>query len=104
MSVSIPMPYDHVHARPHGWCRWQLATHHRDIGTLHILVAFTSFLFKGVTRMMLRAELFEPGLQIIRPEFSNQQLSLNTPLTTDQHRLDLGQTNMPGVARSYDHR
>jgi len=26
---------------------------------------------------MLRAELFEPGLQIMRPEFSNQQLLLN---------------------------
>lgn len=78
MSVSIPMPYDHVHARPHGWRGWQLATHHRDIGTLHILVAFTSFLFKGVTALMLRLELFEPGLQVMRPEFSNQQLSLNT--------------------------
>jgi heme/copper-type cytochrome/quinol oxidase subunit 1 len=27
--------------------------------------------------LMLRAELFEPGLQIMRPEFSNQQLLLN---------------------------
>ena len=104
MSATISIPHDHAHAVPHGWRRWLLATNHKDIGTLYMLFAFTMFLSGGVMALMLRAELFEPGLQIMRPEFSNQQLSLNTPLTTDQHRLDLGQTNMPGVARSYDHR
>ena len=77
MSVTIPIPHDHAHAQPHGWRRWLLATNHKDIGTLYMLFAFTMFLSGGVMALMLRAELFEPGLQIMRPEFFNQLSSLH---------------------------
>ncbi|MEC5409903.1 cytochrome c oxidase subunit I [Paraburkholderia sp. MPAMCS5] len=78
MSTAIPIPHEHpAHARPHGWRRWLLATNHKDIGTLYMLFAFTMFLSGGVMPLMLRAELFKPGLQIMRPEFFNQLSSLH---------------------------
>jgi cytochrome c oxidase subunit 1 len=78
MSRAIPIPHEHpAHARPHGWRRWLLATNHKDIGTLYMLFAFTMFLSGGVMALMLRAELFKPGLQIMRPEFFNQLSSLH---------------------------
>ncbi|WP_168787789.1 cytochrome c oxidase subunit I [Paraburkholderia aromaticivorans] len=77
MSTIIQIPVDHTHERPHGWRRWLLATNHKDIGTLYMLFAFTMLLSGGVMALMLRAELFEPGLQIMRPEFFNQLTSLH---------------------------
>jgi cytochrome c oxidase subunit 1 len=77
MSTTIPIPNHDAHERPRGWRRWLLATNHKDIGTLYLLFAFVMFLSGGVMALMLRAELFEPGLQIMRPEFFNQLTSLH---------------------------
>ncbi|MDB5836364.1 MAG: ctaD [Caballeronia sp.] len=61
-----------AHAIPAGWRRWLLATNHKDIGTLYLLFSITNLMIGGVMALMIRAELFEPGLQIMRPEFFNQ--------------------------------
>src|SRR5476651_764271 len=61
-----------AHDVPVGWRRWLLATNHKDIGTLYLVFAFANLLIGGVLALMIRAELFEPGLQIMRPEFFNQ--------------------------------
>src|SRR6202051_740930 len=63
---------EHAHELPYGWRRWLFATNHKDIGTLYLLFSFIMFLSGGVMALMIRAELFEPGLQIMRPEFFNQ--------------------------------
>src|SRR5437868_9562188 len=68
---------DHAHATPHGWRRWLFATNHKDIGTLYLIFSFTMFLSGGVMALMIRAELFEPGLQIMRPEFFNQLTTMH---------------------------
>ena len=68
---------DHAHETPHGWRRWLFATNHKDIGTLYLLFSFTMFLSGGVMALMIRAELFEPGLQIMRPEFFNQLTTMH---------------------------
>jgi len=62
---------DDSHDIPVGWRRWLLATNHKDIGTLYLLFAITNLMIGGVMALMIRAELFEPGLQIMRPEFFN---------------------------------
>ncbi|CAB3782839.1 cytochrome c oxidase subunit I [Pararobbsia alpina] len=60
------------HDVPVGWRRWLLATNHKDIGTLYLLFSITNLMIGGVMALLIRAELFEPGLQIMRPEFFNQ--------------------------------
>ena len=67
---------DHHHA-PSGWRRWVFATNHKDIGTLYLWFSFTMFIVGGIMAMLIRAELFEPGLQIFEPERFNQMTSLH---------------------------
>src|SRR3569623_1237165 len=67
---------DHHHA-PTGWRRWVYATNHKDIGTMYLLFAFFMFMFGGVLAMLIRAELFEPGLQIVNTELFNQLTTMH---------------------------
>jgi cytochrome c oxidase subunit I len=62
---------DHHHA-PTGWRRWVYATNHKDIGTLYLLFAFTMFMVGGILALLIRSELFQPGLQLFNPELFNQ--------------------------------
>ncbi|MHA7598721.1 cytochrome c oxidase subunit I [Alicycliphilus sp. T452] len=62
---------DHHH-HPTGWRRWLFATNHKDIGTLYLLFSFTMLMVGGLLAMLIRAELFQPGLQIVNPEMFNQ--------------------------------
>src|SRR5690349_19208374 len=63
---------DHAHGPAKGLMRWVLTTNHKDIGTLYLWFAFSMFLLGGSFAMVIRAELFQPGLQIVQPEFFNQ--------------------------------
>jgi len=68
---------DHAHDHPHGWRRWLFATNHKDIGTLYLIFSFVSLLAGGVMALLIRLELFQPGLQFIRPELFNQLTTLH---------------------------
>jgi len=80
MSAVLPQPidhghdheHDHAHGHPYGWRRWLFATNHKDIGTMYLLFAFTMFLVGGTLALMIRLELFQPGLQFFNPELFNQ--------------------------------
>ena len=63
---------DHHHAMPTGWRRWLFATNHKDIGTMYLIFSFVMLLEGGTLALLLRTELFEPGLQFFRPELFNQ--------------------------------
>ena len=65
------------HDHPHGWRRWIFATNHKDIGTLYLWFSFTMLLSGGVLALLIRAELFQPGLQFFRPEFFNQLTTMH---------------------------
>ncbi|MDB5800773.1 MAG: cytochrome oxidase subunit [Rhodocyclales bacterium] len=69
--------HDHDHHMPTGWRRWMTATNHKDIGTLYLFFSFIMFLTGGVLALTIRAELFQPGLQIVRPEFFNQLTTMH---------------------------
>ena len=64
-----------------GWrayiARWVFTTNHKDIGTLYLWFSFAMFLLGGAFAMIIRAELFQPGMQLIRPEFFNQMTTMH---------------------------
>ncbi len=69
--------HDHDHGHPHGWRRWVYATNHKDIGTLYLWFSFTMLIVGGLNALLLRSELFQPGLQIVNPEFFNQLTTMH---------------------------
>mgnify|MGYP000959956882 CR=1 FL=1 len=68
---------DHHDHAPTGWRRWVYATNHKDIGTLYLLFAFFMLMFGGVLALLIRAELFQPGLQVVNPELFNQLTTMH---------------------------
>ena len=82
MSAVLDHPahdhdHDHAHHAPSGWQRWVFATNHKDIGTLYLLFSFTMLMLGGVLALIIRAELFQPGLQFINPELFNQLTTMH---------------------------
>ncbi|MEO5658957.1 MAG: cytochrome c oxidase subunit I [Polaromonas sp.] len=68
---------DHHDHAPAGWRRWVFATNHKDIGTLYLLFSFFMLMFGGVLALLIRAELFQPGLQLVNPELFNQLTTMH---------------------------
>ncbi len=71
---------DHAHdshGHPTGIMRWVTSTNHKDIGTMYLWFSLTMFMFAGALAMGIRAELFQPGLQLIRPEVFNQLTTMH---------------------------
>ena len=69
---------DHVHdthrevVPDRGIARWLLTTNHKDIDTLYLWFSFLMLLIGGTMALVIRTELFEPGLQFVEPAFFNQ--------------------------------
>ncbi|MCM2329308.1 MAG: cbb3-type cytochrome c oxidase subunit I, partial [Lysobacter sp.] len=61
---------DHAH-HPAGIKRWLFTTNHKDIGTMYLWFSLAMFFMGGVMALLIRAELFQPGLQFVNPEFFN---------------------------------
>ncbi|MGD8631583.1 MAG: cbb3-type cytochrome c oxidase subunit I, partial [Gammaproteobacteria bacterium] len=68
---------DHHDHRPSGLMRWVTTTNHKDIGTLYLWFAFIMLLIGGAMAMVIRAELFQPGLQIVDPQFFNTMTTMH---------------------------
>ena len=79
MSAVTPeqLHDDHHHHGPTGLMRWVMTTNHKDIGTMYLLFSFVMFLSGGVMALTIRAELFQPGLQVVQPELFNQLTSMH---------------------------
>ena len=69
--------HDDHHGAPSGWRRWAFATNHKDIGTMYLLFSFIMLLEGGTLALLLRTELFQPGLQFFQPEFFNQLTTMH---------------------------
>ena len=68
---------DHDH-KPQGFLqRWVFTTNHKDIGTLYLVWALLMFFVGGAMAMIIRAELFQPGLQVVEPDFFNQMTTMH---------------------------
>ena len=69
---------DHHHDEvPKGITRWLFTTNHKDIGTLYLWFSFIMFLVGGAMALVIRAELFQPGLQVVDPHFYNQMVTVH---------------------------
>ena len=78
MAHDATHDHDHGHAHhPSGIMRWVKTTNHKDIGTLYLFFSLIMFFFAGSMAMVIRAELFEPGLQVVRPELFNQLTTMH---------------------------
>ncbi len=51
--------------------RYVTTTNHKDIGSMYLWFSFTMFLLGGAMALVIRSELFTPGLQIVKPEVFN---------------------------------
>ena len=70
--------HDHAHeGPPRGLSRWIFTTNHKDIGTLYLLFSLLMFFVGGAMALIIRAELFQPGLQIVNPDFFNQMTTMH---------------------------
>src|SRR5438132_2819326 len=64
---------EHGHHSPYGGVmRWITTTNHKDIGTLYLWFAGIMFFIGGMMAVVIRLELFHPGLQYLNPDFYNQ--------------------------------
>jgi cytochrome c oxidase subunit 1 len=62
----------HHHGRRPGLLGWVTTTNHKDIGTLYLWFSGAMFFVGGVMALLIRAELFAPGLQVMDPDLYNQ--------------------------------
>jgi len=77
MAAVTPDQLHDQHHGPTGLMRWVTTTNHKDIGTMYLIFSFVMFLSGGVLALTIRAELFQPGLQIVQPEFFNQLTTMH---------------------------
>ena len=77
MSTTATAHAEHHEEHPTGLKRWLFTTNHKDIGTLYLWFSFTMFLIGGAFAMLIRAELFEPGLQFFKPLFFNELTTMH---------------------------
>ena len=69
---------DHAHHGPEkGIMRWIKTTNHKDLGTLYLVFAFIMFFIGGLMSLVIRLELFTPGMQFVHPEFFNSMTTLH---------------------------
>ncbi len=69
--------HDDHHGPAPGLMRWVTTTNHKDIGTLYLWFSLIMFFIGGAMALVIRAELFQPGLQIVEPHFFNQMTTLH---------------------------
>jgi len=84
-TVTAPRPtvgggsapiYQAPPARPSGniVVKWITTTDHKTIGYLYLITSFIYFLLGGVMALVIRAQLFEPGMQLLQTKEQYNQL------------------------------
>jgi len=65
------------HGPATGFKRWLYTTNHKDIGSMYLIFSLIMFLVGGTMALVIRSELFQPGLQFVQPEFFNQMTTMH---------------------------
>lgn len=66
-----------AHGPAKGFGRWLYTTNHKDIGSMYLWFSFMMFFLGGIMALIIRAELFQPGLQIVDPNFFNTMTTMH---------------------------
>ena len=77
MSEHVATHDDHDHGPEKGLMRWVRTTNHKDIGTLYLLFSLLMFMIGGAMAMIIRLELFQPGMQFVDPGFFNSMTTMH---------------------------
>jgi len=77
MANSHAEHADHHDHAPTGIRRWLFSTNHKDIGTMYLVFSLIMFLVGGTMALIIRAELFQPGMQLVDPGFFNQMTTVH---------------------------
>jgi len=67
----------HEEHHPSGIMRWVTTTNHKDIGTLYLWFSFIMFFIGGAMALIIRSELFQPGMQFVDPQFFNSMTTMH---------------------------
>ncbi|AMD02363.1 MULTISPECIES: cytochrome c oxidase subunit I [Halomonas] len=77
-STAAEAGHGHAHAAPpKGLMRWLLTTNHKEIGSLYLIFSLVMFFIGGIFALVVRLELFQPGMQFVNPEFFNQMTTMH---------------------------
>ncbi len=77
MSHAATHDDHHDHGPEKGIMRWIKTTNHKDLGTMYLWFSMIMFFIGGLMSLVIRAELFEPGLQFVQPEFFNSMTTMH---------------------------
>ncbi len=75
--MSTVAAEEHHEEHPSGIMRWIITTNHKDIGTLYLWFSFIMFFIGGLMALIIRTELFQPGLQFVDPQFFNSMTTMH---------------------------
>ncbi|MFC4561551.1 cytochrome c oxidase subunit I [Nocardiopsis mangrovi] len=56
---------------------WMTSTDHKVIGYMYLITSFAFFIFGGILALIIRAELFLPGMQVVTAEQFNQLFTMH---------------------------
>ena len=68
---------DGNHQKENPFLKWLITTNHKEIGTLYLIFSLIMFFTGGLMALLIRLELFQPGLQFIEPNFYNQMTTVH---------------------------
>src|SRR5574337_740399 len=74
---TVAVVHEYHAGHPSGIWRWITTTNHKDIGTLYLCFSLLMFFVGGAFAMLIRAELWTPGMQLMDPEFFNEMTALH---------------------------
>jgi len=78
MSTATDTHHEHDdHGPAKGIRRWLFTTNHKDIGTLYLWFSLIMFFVGGAMAMVIRAELIQPGMNLIDPMLYNQMVTMH---------------------------
>jgi cytochrome c oxidase subunit 1 len=69
-----------AHGESAGWKAWLTTTDHKKIGIMYFWAAFAFFLIGGIAALVVRTELFTPGLDFVSGSTYNEMFSLHGTL------------------------